>query len=57
MDEVAEIDELKAAIADLVNALELVLYMPDYDGTRLTSSQRLRIKNRAKRLIKEHKRS
>lgn len=46
---------LKTIIAELVNSLEQVLYMPDYDGSPSTSNERLRIKNRAKKLIRQHR--
>ena len=42
-------------IDDLVKALEALLAMPDYDGSAETSRARQRIKNRAKKLLKEYK--
>ena len=41
-------------IDDLVKALEALLAMPDYDGSAETSRARQRIKNRAKKLLKEY---
>ena len=42
-------------IDDLAKALEALLTMPDYDGSAETSRARQRIKNRAKKLLKEYK--
>jgi len=42
-------------IDDLVKALEALLAMPDYDGSAETSRARQRIKNRAKKVLKEYK--
>jgi hypothetical protein len=42
-------------IDDLAKALEALLNMPDFDGNAETSRARLRIKNRAKKLLKEYK--
>ena len=41
-------------IDDLVKALEALLAMPEYDGSAETSRARQRIKNRAKKLLKEY---
>jgi len=42
-------------IDDLAKALEALLNMPPYDGFTETSRVRLRIKNRAKKVLKEYK--
>tara|TARA_R110000868_G_scaffold341475_1_gene602333 strand:+ start:443 stop:634 length:192 start_codon:yes stop_codon:yes gene_type:complete len=42
-------------IDDLAKALEALLNMPQYDGSAETSRARLRIKNRAKKVLKEYK--
>ena len=39
---------------ELIKALAALINIPDYDGERKTSQTRLRIKNKAKRLIKEN---
>jgi hypothetical protein len=42
-------------IDDLAKALEALLAMPEFDGSAETSRARQRIKNRAKKLLKEYK--
>ena len=42
-------------IDDLVKALEALLTMPEFDGSAETSRARQRIKNRAKKVLKEYK--
>jgi hypothetical protein len=42
-------------IDDLAKALEALLTMPEFDGSAETSRARQRIKNRAKKLLKEYK--
>jgi hypothetical protein len=42
-------------IDDLAKALEALLNMPQYDETAETSRARLRIKNRAKKILKEYR--
>ena len=42
-------------IEDFVKALEALLAMPEFDGSAETSRARQRIKNRAKKLLKEYK--
>ena len=42
-------------IDDLIKALEALLAMPEFDGSAETSRVRLRIKNRAKKVLKEYK--
>ena len=42
-------------IDDLIKALEALLAMPEFDGSAETSRARQRIKNRAKKLLKEYK--
>jgi hypothetical protein len=42
-------------IDDLAKVLEALLYMPEYDGSAETSRARQRIKNRAKKVLKEYK--
>jgi hypothetical protein len=41
-------------IDDFAKVLEALLYMPEYDGSAETSRARQRIKNRAKKLLKEY---
>lgn len=43
---------LRDQVAQLTTALEDLLHMPEYDGTRQTSQVRLRAKNQAKKALK-----
>lgn len=46
-----EIEALRQANKELLQALKDLFNMPDYDGTPATSKVRLRAKNKARRTI------